>query len=555
MAITITDLRTLVDHADATTGWSSPVAGESITVFTTEPDPVELTGSLGIAVSTQTSDLLHTETSSDLSAGVLVYVWILANGTMDTTANGGIQLIIGDGTDTIGYHLAGSDVAGFRHSDGPVGWQCLVLDVGSLPASFTALRGAEASLTLTAVTEYGAAFKTLSKALGGTENCFVDTIRRGNEGIEVTAGTSGTPSNWTDIATEDRSTVSGTAYGICRELGTGLFGLQGPITFGDADNTTATFFADTNKTITFEDRGLGTDKYTLIVRAGGATGTTTFRMGTISGTELGVDGSNFICPAGVGAAFDASNTTLQSLLLYGTTFTNFDQGMLFSADATNGPNHDIFSCSFVGCSQVDPGKVDFRNNTIAASTDSATGSILLDADGTSTWSDLTFTSGGTGHAIYITATGTYTFSDFTYIGFGDADTTDASVFNDSGGAVTINVSGGASPTVRNGASASTTVNNSTSLTITGIPGTGAGGGSEALDSEIRIYTTGTTTELDGAENVSTGSFVFTFNTGGNVDIVILNLDFEYFRLVNFPLPVSNASQAVILRRDRNFSNP
>lgn len=44
--------------------------------------------------------------------------------------------------------------------------------------------------------------------------------------------------------------------------------------------------------------------------------------------------------------------------------------------------------------------------------------------------------------------------------------TAAAIFNDSGGAVTLNISGGvASPTVRNGASASTTVNNNVDITI------------------------------------------------------------------------------------------
>ena len=133
MAVTVTDNRTTEDEADATTGWSSPGASESITLFTSDPAPVEDSGCLGIAVSTETSDILHTITSVNLS-DALIYVWVLANGSMDTTANGGIQLIIGDGTNTIGYDIAGSDVAAFRHSTGPVGWQCLIIDTSLLPA-------------------------------------------------------------------------------------------------------------------------------------------------------------------------------------------------------------------------------------------------------------------------------------------------------------------------------------------------------------------------------------------------------------------------------------
>ena len=141
MAVTITDTRTLVDHADAVGSWVSPVRGESITLFTTDPAPVEATGCLGIAVSIETSDILFPITAVDL-IDTLVYVWVLANGTMETLVNGGVAVILRDATpDEIGYHIAGSDVAGFRHSDGPVGWQCVVMDTGTLPSNTTALAG------------------------------------------------------------------------------------------------------------------------------------------------------------------------------------------------------------------------------------------------------------------------------------------------------------------------------------------------------------------------------------------------------------------------------
>ena len=77
-----------------------------------------------------------------------------------------------------------------------------------------------------------------------------------------------------------------------------------------------------------------------------------------------------------------------------------------------------------------------------------------------------FTSGGTGHAIEITTPGTYTFSGNTFSGYGSAGSTDAAIYNNSGGAVTLNITGGGgTPTVRNGTSASTTINNNVSLTL------------------------------------------------------------------------------------------
>lgn len=547
MAITITDLRTLVDHANAVGSWTSPVTGESISVFTSEPVPVEATSCLGMVVSTQTSDILFPIAATDLT-DTLIYVWGLANGNMDTLINGGVGVALLDATpDEISYHIAGSDAAGFRHGSGPVNWQCFVIDTSNLPTSFTALAGTEGGLAVTAITGMGLVFKTLTKSVGGANNCYIDTVRYGNQGIEITAGTVGVPSLFTDIAAEDRSGLSNTAYGICRELGAGLFGLQGSLTFGDADDVTPTFFADTNKTITFEDRGLATNKYALTVRAGGATGTTTFRMGTISGTEKGVDGVDFICPAGVGAKFDASDTNLQSLLLYGSSFTNFDQGMLFSADGTNGPNHDVFSCAFTGCSEITIGTVAFKNNTISGSVGASAALIST----TTNVSDLVFTSGGTGHGVTITSTGTYDFTNITFNGYAltDGSTGDEGFYNNSGGLVTINVAGGDVPSIRNGAGASTTIVAAVTITLTSMKDL----------SEVRVYSAGTTTEVAGVENVVDGttdnrSFSFSTQAGLSLDIKVFNLKWIADTLFSYAVPSVTTSIPIAQRVDRVYSS-
>lgn len=84
-------------------------------------------------------------------------------------------------------------------------------------------------------------------------------------------------------------------------------------------------------------------------------------------------------------------------------------------------------------------------------------------------SNCEFTSAGTGHAIEITQPGTYTFAGNTFEGYGADGTTDAAIYNNSGGAVTLNITGGGdTPTVRNGTGASTTVNNNVSITIEGL---------------------------------------------------------------------------------------
>lgn len=393
MALTITDNRTLVDHADATSTW---VATTGPNLFTSDPDPVEATGCLGMDVGTTTDDLYFPITSADLS-DVLVYVWVLANGTMDIKDNGGIAIMLGDGTDYIGFHVAGSDVAGFRHGEGPVGWQCLVLDttkLGTLAAEATARAGTVASLTTTTITRIGSMFKTLSKALGGSSNCFTDTIRydSGSQGITMTAGTDADPGTFSDIATADRSTTSGTAYGILRELGAGLYGCQGSLTFGDTAGTAASLFRDKNSTVVFEDRNIGTSRYKFTVQ-GNATGETTFQLGTKVGTDNGVDGGTIEVPLGVGGELIASDPDLDFMLLYGATIKGFVNGVTFSSDATNGPNHEIFGNRFVNCGQIDAGEALYENNTFVDSIGQDGGAILLLTDEAGT-AGLTFTTQG-----------------------------------------------------------------------------------------------------------------------------------------------------------------
>lgn len=81
-------------------------------------------------------------------------------------------------------------------------------------------------------------------------------------------------------------------------------------------------------------------------------------------------------------------------------------------------------------------------------------------------SNCSFISAGTGHAIEITSPGTYTFTGNTFSGYGSTGTTDAAIYNNSGGAVTLNITGGGdTPTYRNGTSASTTVNNNITITL------------------------------------------------------------------------------------------
>lgn len=368
MAITITDTRTIPTNGgntadgDATAGWTG---SKTVSLFTSAPSPVEATGCLGMVVSNETADAYFTMgASQNWSAGMLIYIWIFSRGEPDTTANGGIQIQIGDGTNRVGFHVGGSDKAGFRHGSGPARWECFVLDTANLPTQNTVLAGSLASLNLAAITQVGIVFKTVVKAVGGVENMFWDVVRYGNNGLIVTGGTSGDPGTFAQIAADDESTANGKAYGICRKLAEGVFGLQGPLTFGDDAGSSAHYFRDTSATIVFEDRGLTRDKYWLKV-VGNATGIGEFSLGTKTGTgdaASGVNGCTLIAPTNAPAYLDASDADLDEFNMYGCTIDGFTMGITLSADATNGPNHEFHGNTVRGCGQVATGRVVCRNN-------------------------------------------------------------------------------------------------------------------------------------------------------------------------------------------------
>lgn len=453
MAVTITELRTMINENDATTGWSvSGLSGSGL--YTSNPSPIEPSGCMGYQVNNENGYCYRT-VSLNLS-GTLLYTWIRPFGTMNTFSNTGVGFVLGDGTNTIGYSVGGSDVSGFKHMEGPHEWVCFVLDTASLPASYVTIAGSEASLNLGSITLYGCYFYTLAKALGGADNCFVDYMRYGTQGIRITGGGVGTEGDFDDIATAERNTATEDgAYGIIREvaIGSGAFGCQGPITWGDT-STASVDFESNGETLIFEEpyNGVATSRFWLKLE-GNSTGT----------QDVVFNNVTFLCPAGVGAAFTATNANLNTVTLDTCLVKGFEQGIDVLSATTSG-TYSITDSTFDGCGQIDLGFLlqdgTFSGCTISNSTDSATGALLLSSTGYVSGLDLddtTFVSGGTGHGIYITQTGTYDFTNVIFTGYGATGTTDAAVYNNSGGSVTINASGCSGLTYRNGASASTTI--------------------------------------------------------------------------------------------------
>jgi hypothetical protein len=166
--------------------------------------------------------------------------------------------------------------------------------------------------------------------------------------------------------------------------------------------------------------------------------------------------------------------------------------------------------------------------------------------------DCSFYSAGSpgGHAIEITSSagsGAYTFDGNQFFDYGADGSTDAAIYNNSGKAITLNITGGvASPTVRNGAGASTTVNNFKTLSLTGLK----------ANSEVRVFRTSDDTELAGIENSGISfSYEYNYVSDTNVYIVVHALNYLSLRYEGQVLGISGLTIPVQQQTDRQYLNP
>lgn len=443
MAVTFTDLRTIIDEGDSLTGWTGVD-----TLGTTDPVPIESTGWVGANVGNEIFVSYHTITATDLSDAV-IYAWVFSRLSLgDTTdTNGGLMILLADATpDRIGYKVNGADSAAFRHDTGPTGWQCPALDTTSLPASPYVSAGAAANIDLTNIVEVGTIVNSLVAAPGMNPTYNVDIMRyldvSLNNGCaaDIVGGTSGDPGLWSEIATADRQTGNQQAHGLVRQLAAGAFGVQGPLRFGNATGTSSSWFEDSNVTVVFEDRGFRTDLYKIFITDNG-TGTTTFRL----------HGCALIAPEGVGAEFDADTDTdvTDVVIDNGSRIAGFTNGVGLQS------GHTVTNTTITGCGQVRANGATMNGSSVLQSTVTANNSSLewnVNTDPDGLLDNMTFdkTSGVAHHAIEF-GTAIASGADFTLTGcdFGtDFSATEGGTvgdetfhFLDTTGTITLNLIG------------------------------------------------------------------------------------------------------------------
>jgi len=526
MAVTITDNRTIINEADATTGWTTTT---TIATATSSPTPIESTARLESTASSATQNFYVTISSTDMSGdGYLIYFWISHRAEFDTLANVGAGIQIGDGTNRVAYGIIGSDAVAFAHAEGPVVWQCLMLDTGNLGAySSATIAGSAGSLNRAAITQVGLYFKTIVKAVGGAVNIFWDISRYLNPGvnngtaIDITGGTSGDPGTFDQIATADRGTGNQQAYGVFRKLGAGVYGCQGPLRFGNTSGSSSSWFQDTSTTVAFESRKTTTSKYKIIIVDNG-TGTTTFKLGTKVGsgsTATGESGCTLIVPSGVGASFDSgTDTDVTDVFIYGSTFSGFTNGI------TLGSGHEFIGCVVSGSGAITGGGATMVNTTVNTSTVAADASALVwnvNTDTSGKLDGMKFSKGTNAHhAIQLGTTSptSVTFSGIKFTGFNASNAQNDSMVlvSRTTGSVTINVSGGGDTPSYKTAGATVVISASVTVSVTVVNTSNVA----IQNAQTGVYLTSDNSEILNTDTNASGVASTSFSGSTPADIYV-----------------------------------
>jgi len=541
MAITVTPLLTDINTAENITGWNVITGGAlglNNDVF------LQGAGSIQFQASQEIAYVYVGITATDLR-NTRIYGWILPPGSISNASNGGLRIYLGDGTNNIGYYVGGNDTSLFTQGT----WVCLTLDTSNLPSNFTAENGSEASLDLQNITRVGLGVNNPEKAAGNTPNAWVDVIRYGT-GLRVTGGTVGDEATFSQILSASNNTDN--YYGIIREIGTGIYGIQGDLIFGSGSTATDSVrFVESDITLIVEDKvfdSTGTNLPIKILGEHNTTGEFTASFGTpvSSGDDLSGRGGLSIINTNPSQSieFDFSDPNIEVFNLYGSTLLNVQGAVSFSGDVTNGPNHNIAGTTFNNCSQVDFGRTFTRNNIFSAHSQSITEGALL-------WNNniniknTSFLANAV--AVEHEQAGTFTYDNLTF-----SDNT-YDILNTSNGAVTASTTNGSNPSIAkvfNAGTSTTDVATSNTLTLTNIQS----------GSEVAIVSQSSFRELiTGSEQIANppGTFTYTRAYPGydqNVDIIVHALDWEYY-ILSTTLENSNQSFQISQTSDRNYDNP
>lgn len=278
----------------------------------------------------------------------------------------------------------------------------------------------------------------------------------------------------------------------------GIIYVNGTLTIG---NATATGFTDSNQVLVFPDGRYQAGFCGVNFGLQNAS-TTIF----ISNCVFNGKGRKAFYDTRPNYTVNGKNGTLS---ISGSTFNVFRYIQLDTSTTMS-------NCNFLNGERIIQGGALLSNCTVSGAT-TPDGYAFVIADNPANIQDCNFTFSD-GYGIEINRAGTFTFQGNSFTGYGANGTGDAAVYNNSGGAVTLNITGsGDSPTFTNGTGASTTINNAVVLTIS--CKNEAGLAIQGIRVRIERDDNGTMI-AEGTTNAS-GIFTTSFNYTGDIDAKVV----------------------------------
>lgn len=534
---------TLLNALDTNTGTltgSSGTTGASVTATT---PGVRGTGTQASGVSIQgatagnapqwygrrvslTAGAQQTFATDDLLS-IAVSVSVFA--AIATKANGGISVALYSNagfTESAEYYIAGSDTP-----------------TSSLYLATYAIAVIQPSQYLTTADSYTAGFTpgTITAVeVRFRKNSSTNYIGRLNQlvkfskGLTLVDGDSGSPGSLESFYTYLQNSTGAVLH---QKQGAKQYFFYIPLNIGNG--STATRFETSNAAMEFVSPNTTSDNPSTI-----RTARLSYNVNTSASDYYRFTGSIFAASS----KFD--------LQISGSSSADFawDSGSISNLSSSNSlaGASDFDRQSFIGCNRIISGTGrSFTNCQFSGSTDT-TAAFTWVSGLTITGSSFTGNTTPSG-AILITASGTYTLSSNTFSG----NTRDF-VITAPSGTVTIVVD---SATVTD----KTWVDTAAGATSSGVNASGSGANvvfslpsvtvtltGLASGSEVRVYQSGTTTEIAGTESSGT-SFSFV-PTGTSIDIAIISDVYQNRFISAYPVPTSNTSIPIEQITDRNYEN-
>ena len=410
-----TDLRTEINDADDATGWAGD--GNAPAVVTLTGQFYEGSGSIGTQHTNSPEHVWTTQTSGgggtfsiDLSAST-VHVLVKDN-LVDTYANGGARITLGDGTNDGGWIVGGNNARGLALDKF---FNAYKLDVSLVVAGAGGINytGSAASLNEAAVTSVGYGSLHLAKAQGNVDNVFVDRITyhaNNSYALRINGGTAAVPETMSDVAADDVTN----GWGLVNNPVGSQYGIFGSTEWGEPSaNADVYFSASGEQWYLIGDNGGGlalADGSFIFRVVGNATDTIDFRLTNVT-----------IVNSGSRADFDFSDANVDVLQLDTVIFTNLATVTL-PDDATNVFINDS---TFNFCGKTIAGSIDQAGNTWNAMYEEAQISLDEASSGVQNAANLIFNADShPGSAVELNPSGagpfTFNFDNWKFNGFSTA---------------------------------------------------------------------------------------------------------------------------------------